>query len=479
MLFNSVQFAFFFVVVTTLYWALPHRGRTCLLLVASYFFYGCAGAWFLGLLAISTLLDFSCALMIDRSTTPRGRKVWLTISVVGELGILGFFKYFNFFSENIYTLLTAIGFHAHRPTLDVILPVGISFYTFQAMSYTIDVYRRRIRPTTNLLDFAVFISLFPQLVAGPIMRAQSLLPQVQREKRWDGAFFLTGLELMAWGYFKKMFVADNLAPIVDHAFNTPVQHQTALQILLGLYAFAFQIYGDFSGYSDIARGAGRCLGFDLMVNFRCPYFATNPQEFWRRWHISLSTWLRDYLYISLGGSRGSEAKTYRNLCLTMLLGGLWHGAAWTFVLWGAFHGAILVIHRLYTKNLVPHRTTPAPFSGLRYWLLVVAFFHLTCFGWLLFRAQDLHQVGQMLMGLSRGFTLGATGWFYLKALLFYTTFLIVADGVQVYRETRGIEMGMPQFGTGLSPRLALMLFGICSVLLFGSFDDTQFIYFQF
>ena len=270
--------------------------------------------------------------------------------MVANLGILGFFKYFDFFVESLATLLEGLGFHASRPVLGIVLPAGISFYTFQAMSYTIDIYRGKTEPTRNFGDFALFVCFFPHLVAGPIMRAHTLLPQVIHPRVRSATDFREGLALVLIGLFKKLVLADNMAPIANSVFVRLADGNTAglsgSEIMIGIYAFAFQIYGDFSGYSSIARGISKWLGFDLVINFHIPYLAVTPSDFWRRWHISLSSWLRDYLYIPLGGNRHGRLVEYRSLIITMLLGGLWHGASWTFVAWGLYHGAILCAYRL-------------------------------------------------------------------------------------------------------------------------------------
>ena len=331
------------------------------------------------------------------------RKAFIGLSVVGQLAILGFFKYFNFFASSFRGLAqSTFGVTPGDVTLDVVLPVGISFYTFQTMSYTIDVYRRRMPACRSLLDFSAFVSFFPQLVAGPIERAHHMLPQFQRTRRPpDRAEIGEGAWLIAWGLYKKMVVADNMATLVNTTFapydrltSAAVVPHDGLRLLLAVYAFAIQIYCDFSGYSDIARGTARLLGFDIMVNFNLPYFARSPSDFWRRWHISLSSWLRDYLYISLGGNRAGVAAMYRNLMLTMLLGGLWHGASWTFVLWGAYHGALLVIYRVIGGRF-GDRELPGWVAVLQGLLM----FHLTCLGWLLFRAKNLATIRAFLASI--------------------------------------------------------------------------------
>lgn len=480
MLFNSVQFAAFFVTFILVYWAIPHRARLWLLMAGGYFFYGCWDWRFTGLLLFSTLLDFSAGVLIGAASSQTAKRVYLATTIVINLTLLGIFKYFNFFSHSLHELLTTLGVAHSEWELKIILPVGISFYTFQSMSYAIDVFRGKAKPERNLLDYAVFVSFFPQLVAGPIERAAHLLPQVKREKQFVTAEFLAGLELMAWGFFKKMVIADNVCKIADHVFNTPAADQSGVEVLLGLYAFAVQIYCDFSGYSDIARGAARCLGFELMVNFRVPYLATNPQEFWRRWHISLSTWLRDYLYISLGGSRGGTFATYRNLILTMTIGGLWHGAAWTYVFWGLYQGIILVVHRLIVGKVGEAR----PVSSLRdvivYVVKLVFFFQIICIGWLFFRAQSMGQVWEMFLRIVMDFRVTPLSLWYFRYILFFAWFAMLADVVWFVRERRRGELDdMPRLGYSLTARAALALVAVSAVIVFGEFDAQTFIYFQF
>jgi alginate O-acetyltransferase complex protein AlgI len=383
MYFNSWKFIVFFLAVYTVYIILPrHRWQNLLLLASSYYFYSAWDWRFLSLILISTFVDYIAGIQIHNRTDEHSRRLFLALSVATNLGLLGFFKYFNFFAENLQAFLTSMGLDFASSRLDIILPVGISFYTFQTMSYTIDIYRRKLEPTHNFLDFALFVAFFPQLVAGPIERARRLLPQITNKRTIEPEQFRLGVWLIFWGLYKKVVIADNMAIIVEQVFLNSTS-ATFLSCYLSIVAFAVQIYCDFSGYSDIARGCAKVLGFELMLNFNLPYFAKNPSEFWRRWHISLSTWLRDYLYISLGGNRKGEIRTYLNLFLTMLLGGLWHGAAWNFIWWGIYHGALLMGHRLLTrsKELVDIRSS--------LWIQLsktLVMFQFTLFGWLLFRA---------------------------------------------------------------------------------------------
>ena len=351
MVFNSLQYLVFFPLVFAVYWQLKRRGQNVLLLLASWFFYAMWDWRFLGLMLLTTGVDFGVGRYLAMTEDDKKRKLAFGLSLGLNLTVLGFFKYFNFFVGSAADLLQTFGLDASEPTLRVLLPVGISFYTFHGISYTFDVFRRDIEPADDLLDFAVFVAFFPQLVAGPIGRAHLQLPQFEHERpplRWEQA--RSGLCLILLGLFKKVAIADALAPFVDRTFTEPGR-ASWISLLGGAYAFALQIYGDFAGYSDVARGSSRLLGIELPLNFEQPYLSRNITVFWRTWHISLSNWLRDYLYIPLGGNRGSRAKTYRNLMLTMVLGGLWHGAAWTFVAWGTLQRPVPL------RPPMVHRTT--------------------------------------------------------------------------------------------------------------------------
>ncbi len=349
MLFNSFSFLIFFLVVYPLYLLFNLRWQNRMLLVASYFFYGSWDWRFLSLIIISTFLDYYCGGAISRSASLRKKKIFLLFSISGNLLILGFFKYYNFFIVSLQELLSLFGLSMQPHLLSIILPVGISFYTFQTMSYTIEIYRNKIKPVNNFIDFSLFVAFFPQLIAGPIERASHLIPQIVQKRYVNLPQFNEGCRLIIWGLFKKIAVADRLGIYVDSVYGNLYQH-SGLTFILATIFFAFQIYCDFSAYSDIARGLGRLMGFDIMVNFRFPYFARNIREFWQRWHISLSEWLRDYLYIPLGGNRCGKFKTYRNIFITMLLGGLWHGANWTFVVWGLLHGFFYSRDKIHTEK---------------------------------------------------------------------------------------------------------------------------------
>ncbi len=477
MVFNSLEFAVFFLAVFALYHALRHRAQNLLLLVASYVFYGAWDWRFLGLIALSTVVDYAVGLQLAATDDVARRKRWLLVSLVTNLGILGAFKYFGFFADSLAGLAALGGLDLPRVTTEIVLPVGISFYTFQTLSYTIDIYRKRLQPTRGFLDFALFVAFFPQLVAGPIERASRLLPQVLSPRKPTSAGFGSGCWLILRGLFKKVVLADNLAPLADRVFESGAD-VTGLETLLGVYAFAWQIYGDFSGYSDMARGLARLLGFELMLNFDLPYLATSPSDFWRRWHISLSTWLRDYLYIPLGGNRGGRAFVVRNLMLTMLLGGLWHGAAWTFVAWGLYQGLLLVAHRSAEPALT--RLAPTGPIGARLWwgLRVVVTFHLACVGWLIFRAESFADLGRRVGTLVGSVTASipepglALEWLPVLAVLILPVLLFQV--VQAARRDPEVLVSAP-----LLVRTLVYVVVFEAIVLLGEDFGAPFIYFQF
>ncbi|MDX1906052.1 MAG: MBOAT family O-acyltransferase [Bacteroidia bacterium] len=397
MLFNSFIFLVFLLVVLPLFYYSPPRFRNPILLVASYVFYGYWDWRFCFLLLGSTTLDFFLGQAMHRLQDEKQRKQLLVFSVVVNLTILGIFKYFNFFAESFNAMTSAMGMTLDQIHLNVILPVGISFYTFQSMSYVIDVYRRRMEPARNFLDFTLYVAFFSQLVAGPIERAIDLLPQIERGLQPTRKQIIEGIQLIVIGMFLKVLVGDASGRIVDHIFAEPERY-ASLELLMGLVLFSIQIYADFSGYSIIARGTAKLVGAELMINFEQPYLSANITEFWRRWHISLSNWLKDYLYISLGGNRKGEFRTYVNLFITMLLGGLWHGASWNFVIWGALHGVYLAIHKmaLGKKKIDSYYTYTGPLSFVQYLFSVVGTYILVLFAWLFFRAKTLGEVGIFL-----------------------------------------------------------------------------------
>lgn len=475
MVFNSLQFVWFFLVVYAVYRAFPvlwgvergFRAQNWLLFAASYYFYAAWDYRFVALLAASTIVDFTCGIVLGRLKEQRRRRMVLALSIGFNLTLLGFFKYFNFFAANMAALFAAVGWHVDFVTLRVLLPIGISFYTFVTMSYVIDVYRREITPTRNFVDFAVFVAYFPHLVAGPILRATKLLPQIAKPREIRPDQIRQGLWLIAWGFFQKIFVADNLGPLASHVFASGA-HPTGVNVLLGVYAFAFQIYGDFAGYSNIARGTSKLMGIELIENFRFPYLVRTPQAFWRHWHISLSTWLRDYLYIPLGGSRGSAGRTRRNLLITMVLGGLWHGAAWTFVLWGVYQGVLLVLYR-------PYAATIEAWRGTRQLLAWIVMFHLTCGGWLVFRAASLRELATLTRSVVTDVSprsIDVPG--LLVPLLLYVSPLLVVHALEARFDDVLVVPGLP-----IGVRYSIYAATLYLILLFGNFGGADFIYFQF
>ena len=461
--------------VYCIYLRLDHRRQNRFLLIASLAFYAAWNWKFLFWIFLTTLVDYRVALELSESEVPARRKRLISISVIANLLTLGFFKYYHFFADNLQALLNSFGLHASLPVLNIVLPLGISFYTFQAMSYTIDVYRRQVQPVRNFYDFAAYVTFFPQLAAGPIERAPHLMPQFLSPRVVTFEKFYEGCYLIFWGLFQKIVLADNLAKIVNPVFEAAGPYSGG-QVLLATYAFAFQIFCDFSGYSDMARGLAKLMGFDIMINFNLPYFATYPGDFWKRWHISLSSWLRDYLYIPLGGNKNGTLLTFRNLFFVMLLGGLWHGAAWHFILWGAYHGLLFILYQCIDRA---GWKRPAFFSGKRaqVWSFFKGFFffHLVCLGWLFFRAKSAGQIGEMLNALFFHLDLRAV-WqspgFTPMALLIA---LLLAVQVLQYRKKNPLAVfGLP---TVVRWGFYVLLFHLMAA--FGMGTAAQFIYFQF
>ena len=471
MLFNSLTFLVFYLAVLAIYFRLRWRAQNALILVSSCLFYGWWDYRFLLLMGISVTTDYFAGLAISRCDGGRKRKLLLAVSIAFNLGILGFFKYFNFFVHSLERLLDSVGLPFLFPGLNIVLPVGISFYTFQSMSYSIDMYRGQIQPTRRYVDYAAFVSFFPQLVAGPIERASHLLPQFHGPRTVTRERLRQSLWLILWGLYKKVVIADNLAAIVDPVFSWH-EPLSGGMVLIALYAFAMQIYCDFSGYSDMAKGLAGCMGFDLMHNFRIPYLARNPQMFWKRWHVSLSTWLRDYLYVPLGGNRGGRAQTYRNLFLTMLIGGLWHGAAWTFVCWGAYQGFVLIVHRAWTEWRGSASRAPAGrLAKAIHWAIM---FHAVCLGWLLFRADSMFQVWTFLKTLATDFSGSARAAGHLAALVFLCLPLWLVERAQENNGDLDAPLRVPvAIKALLIAVLAILIVGV------GNTGTKQFIYFQF
>jgi alginate O-acetyltransferase complex protein AlgI len=472
MWFNSFGFWLFFIFVALIYSRLRLTGQNRWLLMASYFFYGCFDWRFLSLIFFCTALNYHAGIKIAEAGDPKRRKFWIGWSIVISLSVLGIFKYLGFFTREMSALLQQFGV-IHTPWIvELMLPAGISFFTFHALSYTIDVYRGETPVCRRFTEFALFISFFPQLVAGPINRSTLLLPQMENPRPpCDARRFREGLFAVLTGMFLKVVVADNMAWLAGHVFSSDPQSLGGAEVLVGVYAFAFQIYGDFAGYSAIACGTACWLGFDLMLNFRRPYFATSPQDFWARWHISLSTWLRDYLYIPLGGNRKGRWGTYRNLMITMVLGGLWHGAAWTFVVWGGIHGLWLAVHRSLSGGR-RKGDAPPPFV----WTVVswVVTFHLVCLTWLMFRAETFTQAWALLMRLGSQWQLTA----YVQTSLSLIAFFILPWFLfEAWLERRKDDLALLKVAWPL--RAALYAYLILMMLFFPPPVPAEFIYFRF
>ncbi len=480
MLFNSIEFLIFFPIVVTAYFILAPKYRWILLLLASYYFYMCWDYKYIVLVIFSTLVDYFAGLLMYRTEKPRLRKLWLAASLTTNLGLLFFFKYFNFFGETVNFFLDRFNIFAEVPAYDLLLPVGISFYTFQTLSYTIDVYRRQQTPEFHFGRFALYVSFFPQLVAGPIERSVNLIPQFREVYKFEYQRVKEGILLMVWGFFKKVVIADRLAEYVNLVYNNPTDHG-GLQNVIATFFFSFQIYCDFSGYSDIAIGAALIMGFRLMTNFRRPYFALNIREFWQRWHISLSTWFRDYVYISLGGNRVVKWRYYYNLFITFLISGLWHGAEWTFVIWGALHGFYLVF-AIWTGKF---RTSAnkwlgiARHEGLYKFTQILVTFILVFFAWIFFRANntsDAFLVIKNIFNFSGNHALNL----FTFSVDFYIAFISIAFllAVEYFEEYSGLygrlKVNLPTFW-----KWAVLTVIILFVLVLGEWHGTDFLYFQF
>jgi alginate O-acetyltransferase complex protein AlgI len=485
MVFNSFEYAIFLVAVVALCWSLPRlRWQNGLLLAASYLFYARWDWRFLGLILLSTTVDFLAARAMPNAVGGR-RKLLLALSLVTDLGILGFFKYFNFFVDSAVNVLNSLGVQASPSTLQIILPVGISFYTFQALSYTIEVYRGNLQPTRSFANYALFIAFFPQLTAGPIERAARMLPQIENPRTIDGERFESGLVLILLGLFKKMVIADVAATLIDPAIFSETARFPAGSVLAAVYLFTIQVYADFSGYSDIARGSARLLGFELMENFTQPYFAANIADFWRRWHISLSTWLRDYIFTPFSrsmlkryGSKRSIVIQISAQMLTMLASGLWHGANWTFVVWGALHGLYLSIHRLLLiRKVLPLKIASPGLNRLWHILTIVVTFHLVLLAWVLFRAPSIGQVPVIYSKMAAFFTTGQTSdpglSIFVPVILLYLVALSI-DAAQLITRDHAFTTRLPA-----PVRTLLYTAAILSMIVFSIKPYVPFIYFQF
>jgi alginate O-acetyltransferase complex protein AlgI len=485
MLFNSLHFLIFFPIIVVLYFSLKHKHRWMLLLWASYYFYMSWKVEYVVLIIFSTLVDYFVALAIAKEEGQRKKKLLLLVSLLVNIGLLFAFKYFNFVSDSLRLVLANFSIQFSAPVLKVLLPVGISFYTFQTLGYTIDVYRGKIKPEKHLGIFALYVSFFPQLVAGPIERAKNLLPQFLKRHYFDYVRVTNGLKLMLWGMFKKVVIADNLAMYVNLVYNDAHAY-TGLPLIIATIFFAFQIYCDFSGYSDIAIGASQVMGFKLMDNFKRPYYSKSISEFWKRWHISLSSWFKDYLYITLGGNRVSISRLHFNLFITFLVSGLWHGANWTFVIWGALH-AFYIIFSLFSKNIrekivvfIKIRRLPT----LNKYLQVLTTFSLVTFAWIFFRANNVADAFYIVKNLFNW--QGFTDFSYIRSAFFLASpyvFVVGLAGILFLEFVHSIQrQGSARHMLSNKPAYVryfiyyVLLFGI---LLFGRFSSQEFIYFQF
>ncbi len=483
MLFNSLDFAVFLPIVFVLYWFVTARHlklQNILLLVASYVFYGWWDWRFLSLILFSSLVDYFVALAMSRSDDPRRRKGLLWISVLVNIGFLGFFKYFNFFVASFTDAFTLFGMPMQGYSLSIILPVGISFYTFQTLSYTIDVYRRKLEPTRDFIAFSAFVSFFPQLVAGPIERAKNLLPQFYVKRKFDYAEATEGLKQILWGLFKKMVIADNCAVFVNVVFEDYASHNASTLLLAAVF-FAFQIYGDFSGYSDIAIGTSRLFGFRLMQNFAYPYFSRDIAEFWRRWHISLSTWFRDYVYIPLGGSRGPTYKQLRNVFIVFVVSGFWHGANWTFIFWGGLNALYFVPLLLLKRNrsnldvVAAHRWYPS----LRELWGMLTTFGITVLAWIFFRSETVGDAFRYIISLFDASLFRAIDVkinISLQLLFYLIAFMLLVEWLGRRKEFALSQMApkWPQL-----VRWTFYAFIVFCILMYMQTEETPFIYFQF
>ncbi len=469
MIFTQFEYPIFLLIIAILVWLVPSlRIRKQILLVASLYFYAYWDWRFLALLCTTICFDWCLALQISRAQSPTARRLYLSASVASNLVILGFFKYYNFFIASAQEIFSGIGWHAG--SLNIVLPLGISFFTFQSLSYTIDVYRGHLQARKSLFDYALFVSFFPQLVAGPIIRATELLPQFDQRPGFDYRSVYAGCQQILRGYLKKVLIADHLARAADAVFGSPEVFSSGT-MALGLLAWTGQIYGDFAGYSDIAIGSARVLGFHLPENFHHPYLATSIQDFWRRWHMSLSSWLRDYLYIPLGGSRHGELRTHINLLVTMTLGGLWHGAAWTFVLWGIWHGGWLCVHRLWLR--ITSRTstigkTSSIGSAILGWTLT---FTIVVIGWTLFRAGDMTTWRQFWTALLTNS--GTIEWYPPQAII-ALTWLVGEHLVWLTRYRSMMLLPIDRWYSPILTGLALWALAIFAPQVF-----RPFVYFQF
>ena len=481
MLFNSLDFAIFLPLVFIIYWYITNKNlklQNFIIVLASYVFYGWWDWRFLSLILFSTVIDYSIGRGLSTETNVTKRKILLWTSILINLGFLGFFKYYNFFLENFISAFTFFGTKIQANSLHIILPVGISFYTFQTLSYTIDVYKKKLEPTKDFIAFSAFVSFFPQLVAGPIERAANLLPQFNRKRTFDSAKAVDGMRQILWGLFKKIVIADNAAELANLIFDNPTDYGGST-LVLGAILFAFQIYCDFSGYSDIAIGTARLFGFNLKQNFAFPYFSRNIAEFWRRWHISLSTWFRDYLYIPLGGSRNGKMLQIKNTFIIFIVSGFWHGAIWTFIVWGALHSIYFLPllvgkkNRKYLNSVAENKTLPS----LKEFMLITTTFSLTVFAWIFFRAENItdayiyikHMFSASLFSIPN----------FLGSNLYYFILLITFVIIEWFGRKKKHPLEWTNVKLPFMLRWGIYYLIIFIIIYFGVYNQSEFIYFQF
>jgi len=480
MLFNSLEFLIFFPIVVTFYFILKPRYRWILLLIASYYFYMCWNYKYIVLIMFSTVVDYISGILMYRLEKKPLRKLLLAASLTTNLGLLFFFKYFNFFGDTVNYFFERFNIFAEVPAYNFLLPVGISFYTFQTLSYTIDIYRRKQTPEYHFGRFALFVSFFPQLVAGPIERSVNLIPQFRQDFKFEYGRVRDGILLMTWGFFKKVVIADRLAEYVNIVYNNPGDYG-GLQNMIATFFFSFQIYCDFSGYSDIAIGAALIMGYRLMTNFRRPYFATSIGEFWHRWHISLSTWFRDYVYISLGGNRVVKWRYFYNLFITFLVSGLWHGAEWTFVIWGALHGFYMVFAiwtaklRERTNGFLGISRNPAVYRLAQ----TLVTFLLVYVSWIFFRANNTHDAFLIIGNTFKFGGEGAVNLFHFGVDFYIALVSIgILIAVEFFEEFTGLYSRM-QASLSRPVKWAVLVVILLLVLVLGEWKGTDFLYFQF
>ena len=484
MFFNSLDFAIFLPIVFLLYWFVADKNlnfQNFLIVVSSYIFYGWWDWRFLSLILFSTIIDYSVGVRLSKEENIPKRKVLLWISIIVNLGFLGFFKYYNFFLDNFISAFSFFGTEINANSLNIILPVGISFYTFQTLSYTIDVYKRKLEPTKDFIAFTAFVSFFPQLVAGPIERATNLLPQFYKKRKFEYDKAVDGLRQILWGLFKKIVIADNSAQFANEIFNNSSDYSGST-LVLGAIFFTFQIYGDFSGYSDIAIGTSRLFGFDLKQNFAFPYFSRDIAEFWRRWHISLSTWFRDYLYIPLGGSRGGTWMKIRNTFIIFIVSGFWHGANWTFIVWGALNALYFTPLLLLKKNRINTGTVTQGkmFPSIKEFSQIAFTFSLTVFAWIFFRAENIEHalsyIGEIFSPSIFSFpNLENIGKSITLQISIMIIFLLIIEW-----NSRFNKYGLEKMGLNWNKYLRVSFYFIISLIIFLFIGkEQQFIYFQF